>query len=419
VAAASPTVAAASPTVAAASPTVAAASPTVAAASPTVAAASPTVAAVAQAVGEQILFLRGGDLIAFTLSDGQTTTLAEQVTAFAATADGRRLAIVRGAGELWTINRDGSGSRQLTSNDRVESSLSWAPDGSALAYSAARTVQPAAPDWPSWSAWCAASEARILELDAAGAPVGGERTLGVGCEPSFGPDGRRIVYTAAPVLDTVQPGGVNNALIMVNRQGANGWRVAFAEGGEDGQLVYGAAWSPDAGQVSYQRFLGYQALVDINLTETGSSFQRNGAPVGHGAGWMLAPRYAPGGRLLAVTEHNYSDARGFSGYDIWTTRILRLGETSQVTLPSEELTLGAVEEARLPRASAAAWSPDGASLAVLLPAGWRAGADPMEALFPAATPGELWRWRPGAAPEALLATEVDYASPLLWLPALQ
>jgi hypothetical protein len=405
--AASPTVLAASPTVLAASPTVLAASPTVLAASPTVLAASPTVLASAPApvvVGEQILFLRGGDLVAFTLGDGQTNTVATQVTDFAATPDGRRLALVRGAGEIWTLRRDTGELRQLTDNERVEGSPSWAPDGSALVYSAARSVRPAAPDWPSWSSW----------LDAAGNPAGGERTLGAGCEPSFGPDGRRIVYSAAPVLEPAQPGGVANALIMVNRQGANGWRVAFADGANGGQLVYSPAWSPDAGSVSYQRFVGYQALVDINLTEAGSSYQRNGAPVG----WMLPPRFAPDGRLLAVTEHNASDARGFSGYDVWTTTVLRLGEPSQTFLPEGEIALGAVAVAQLPRAMGAAWSPDGAALVVLLPAGWQAGADPNEALFPTAGPGEIWRWRPGAEPESVGLADVDYGSPLLWLPAV-
>jgi hypothetical protein len=393
--------------------------------------AQPTVAptvtlAPAQAAPAQILFLREGDLVGLDVATGQEDLLAEGVTGFAATPDGALLALTRGegaAGEIWALRRASGELWQLTANDRAESTLSWAPDGSALAYSSAPAPHPFPPDWQSWSEWCGAAEARLIELPANEQPVaaGAERVLGAGCEPAFGPDGRRIVFATAPTGDVAELAftGANNTLRMVNRQGANGWSLAIADGSSQAQgyLVYSPAWSPDAGQVGYQRFLGYQALVDINLVEAGSSYQRNGAPIGLGAGWMLPPQYGPGGDMLAVTEHNFSDARGFSGYDIWQTIVLRLGEPSQVMLPSQELTMGAVEVERLRRATAAAWSPDGAALAVTLPAGWQPGLEPNEPLFPAMEPGELWRWRPGAEPEAKLAEGVQFGSPLLWLPA--
>jgi hypothetical protein len=353
-------------------------------------------------------------------------TLAEGVTGFAATPDGRRLALARGAGaagEIWVLERSSGELWQLTDNDLAEGTLSWAPDGLSLAYSSAPTAAPTAPDWLSWGEWCTAAEARVLDLPAApgAGPAVEERTLGAGCEPAFGPDGRRIVFTGAPArAGDVPTTRVDNTLVMVNRQGANGWNVAIADGvGPDqgGLLVYGPAWSPDAEEVGYQRFLGYQALVDINLTETSSSSERSGAPVGLGAGWMLAPRYSPDGRLLAVTEYNFSDARGFTGYDTWSTAILRLGESTQMALPSGEVTMEAVEIGGVRRASAAAWSPDGAALVLALPAGWQPEALPNEELFPGAGPAELWRWPLGEAPQAKLADGVDFGSPLLWLPA--
>jgi hypothetical protein len=389
--------------------------------------AAPTVAlAPAPAAPAQILVLREGDLVALDVATGQESTLAEGVTGFAATPDGALLALTRGdgaAGEIWALRRATGELWRLTANERAESTLSWAPDGTALVYSSAPAPQPFPPDWQSWSEWCAGAEARLIELPASREPLAqsAERVLGAGCEPAFGPDGRRIVFATAPTGDA--PGlpftGANNALRMVNRQGENGWSLAIADGSGEAQgyLVYGPAWSPDAGHVGYQRFLGYQALVDINLVEAGSSYQRNGAPIGLGAGWMLPPRYGPTGGLVAVTEHNFSDARGFSGYDIWQTVVLRLGESSQMTLPSQELTLGAVEVERLRRATAAAWSPDGAALVVTLPLGWQPGLDANAPLFPGTGPGELWRWRPGAEPEAKLAEGVEFGSPLLWLPA--
>lgn len=377
----------------------------------------------APALAEEILFLRGGDLVALAVDTGGERVLATEVRDFAATSDGRLLALVRGAdlaAELWALRRATGELWQLTSNDRVESGPSWAPDGQSLVYTAAPTVPTAPPTWESWSRWCSEAEVRILDLGPAAAPAL-ERPLGAGCDPAFGPDGRRIVFAAAPTgsPEALSFPGAQNTIRMVNRQGENGWDVAQADGStpEQGQLVYGPAWAPDGGQIAYQRFLGYQALVDINLTEVGSSFQRNGAPVGLGAGWMLPPLYAPDGRRLAVVEHNFSDARGFEGYDIWRLTVLQLGEMEEVVLPSATLQLGAVEVARLPRATTAAWAPDGAALVVLLPTGWRPGLSDQEPLFPAPGPGELWLWRPGGDPEARLAGSVDSGSPVLWLPA--
>lgn len=380
---------------------------------------APTVALPAATLGAEILFLRGGQLVALDPATGAERTLADGVGDFAATPDGRQIAMVRGEGdaaEIWLVGRDGEGLRQLTSNQLAEGALSWSPDGMSLAYTTSLTPEPRAPTWRSWSEWCAEGEARV-------APVGGagpELLLGAGCEPVFSPDGRRIAFTTPPTAQregSPVPNAVN-AVMMVNRQGQNAWNLAEAEAGgmPDGYVVHGAAWATDGGQVAYQRFIGYQALTDINLTEASSSFERAGAPIGFGAGWLLTPAYAPGGDLVAVVEHNFSDARGFSGYDIWTTNVLRLGEQERLDLPSESLTLQATEVASLPRAAAAAWAPDGAALAVLLPAGWRPGLGEHEPVFAEEEPGELWLWRPGSQPERRLAEGVDFASPLLWLP---
>jgi len=371
-------------------------------------------------VGAQILFLRGGALVALDVASGAQRPLADDVRAFAATADGRRLAVVRGAGpqaEIWLLERDGSGLRQLTTNQLVESTLSWAPDSLALAYSAAPAAPPALPEWPTWSAWCASAEVRVVDVAS-----GAEQTLAQGCEPAFAPDGRRIAFATPPgeVAEGYDFRGAGNSIRIVNRQGQNGWDVARGGGrGEtDGYVVYAPSWAPDGARVAYQRFLGYHSLVDINLTEMSSSFQRQNQPIGQGAGWMLPPQYAPDSNRLAVTEYNYSDARGFDGYDIWSTAVLRLGAAVEMDLPFARLTMAAAELDHLTRATAAAWSPDGTALAVVLPAGWTAGLSNNEPHFAANTPGELWRWRPGNAPETRLAVELDFGSPVLWLPAL-
>lgn len=384
---------------------------------PPTATSAPTVAAT---VAAEVLFLRNGNLVAHNPAAGTERILADAVGDFAATPDGRRIALVRGSGvaaELWVIERDGSDLRRLTNNTRAEAGPDWAPDGSALVYTSAADPTRSL-DWAGWSAWCAQAEVRLIELS-----TRDEQTLGSGCDPAFDPAGQRIAFATAP---TQQPPGLDflgstNAIRMVNRAGANGWN--YATGGPEttpmaSYLVYAPAWSPASAELAYQRFVGYQALVDINMTELGPTFRGPGAPIGVGAGWLLPPRFAPDGRTVAVVEHNFGDARGFSGYDIWGVTLLRLGEAETAALPAAEITLNAATTAVLPRATAAAWSPDGNTLAVILPADWQPGRSAQEPAYPTEGPGAVWQWVPGSDPTMLLAPDVDFGSPLLWLPSI-
>jgi len=379
----------------------------------------PTTIPEAGGIGAEILFLRNGALVALDSARGQERTLADAVRSFAVTPDGRLIAVTRGTGErveIWVLERDAPAPRRVTDNALAESGLSWAPDGASLVYAAAPALPPALPEWETWSVWCATAEVRRLDL-----PGGQERTLGRGCEPVFAPDGRRIAFVTpptapAPGLDV--PGAVNG-IRLVNRQGENGWDAARAggTGATDGLVVHAPNWSPNGGQVAYQRFLGYRTLVDVNLTEYTSSYQRRPRPVAPGAGWAAPPSYAPDGTRLAVTEYNYSDARGFTGYDVWSTSIVRLGGEVVMELPFATVTMFATEAGSQRWTTAAAWAPDGAALAVILPAGWAPGLSANEPQFADNRRGEIWRWRPGSEPEARLATDVDFGSPVLWLPA--
>ncbi len=91
---------------------------------------------------------------------------------------------------------------------------------------------------------------------------------------------------------------VGNSIRLINRQGQNGWDFAKAASVDApepnaGRLVYAPAFSPDGAQVVYQRFLGYQVLVDINLSQIAGSFDGGGQVLADGAGWLLPARFAP------------------------------------------------------------------------------------------------------------------------------
>src|SRR6185436_1385070 len=349
--------------------------------------------------------------------------LAEGVRDFAVSPDGSTIALVRGEGarsELWSVGRDGSGLARLTHNDRAEATPAWAPDGAALVFASADSDEPYVPEWQGWSRWCAASEIHLRDLADAT-----ETSLAAGCDPAVSPDGKRIGYAAPPAKPEPgipEPAPLTaNSIRLINRQGQNGWDFAKATGAvlpapNSGRVVYAPAWSPDGKQVVYQRFLGYQALVDLDLSEIGGSFEGKGVPLADGAGWLLPARFAPDGRSLAMTENNAGDARGFGGYDNWSVMVIRLEGAREIALPTGTISAVGQRVDLLPRGQSAVWSPDGAAMAVELPPGWRPGLPDDQPFGADERPGEIWLWTPGDQPAQRLVDEVDFASPLAWLP---
>jgi len=368
----------------------------------------------------EILFLRAGNLQAYGLETATERQIASAVHEFAPSPAGRQLALIRGkegSREVWLIDRDGQNLRLLTSNSRAESNLTWAADGLRLAYTSAQVDPPKLPTWESWSRWCGPSEIYLLNL-----PLHEEKPLGAGCMPAFSPDGKRLAFTTPPET-TDEPGNQTkkktNALRLVNSKGQNGWNLATAgqTEGEDGRLVYAPVWSPDGLQIVYQRFRGYQVLVDLNLTERRDSVGKTPAKLlGTGLGWMLPPVFAPDGERLGLVAYNDGNARGVKGYEMWAAEVLKLGEQGSVSLPEGSLEADAVLQQHLNRVTALAWSPDSKALVVALPKGWQPGIPPAATPYEAVTPGELWLWQPAKMPTKRLVEGVDYASPLVWLP---
>jgi dipeptidyl aminopeptidase/acylaminoacyl peptidase len=378
--------------------------------------AAPTTAPSAgAAIGSEILFLRGGMLMAYDIDGGQERPIAADVHEFAATPDGRTLALVRGAEtqprNIWLIERDGTNLRQITNDDRSEGSLAWAPDGQTLAYASATTSLPPQVEQNDWMQWCASSDVRLMDTTSQNVT-----SLGSGCSPAISHDGRRVAFATPP--QNMEQG--TNTIRLVNRQGENGWSFASADATEEGEglLVYGPAWTPDDAEIAYHRFIGYRALTDLNYIEMGGSFQGDGDLMHVGMGWLLPPRFAPNNQRMAFVEFNFSDARGWGGYERWAVKVLQPGQQSEIPLPSGMQQVGATMIGQLSRATAAAWAPDGQALVVALPPDWSSDAPTTEPQFPNAEPGELWRWVPGNAPAERLVENVDFASPVLWLPAL-
>lgn len=398
-------------------------SPSVPTQSPPTAVPASPIPAPPAAFDGTLLFLRDGALWSFDARGERL--IVDRVQEFAPFANGDVIAVVREVErqfDIWTVRRDGSDLQRITNDRIIEASLSWSPDGAALIFAAADASDPLPQTWPEWALWCGASQ--IIVLDVAS---GQRQALANGCDPALSPDGRRIAYSAPPTLrDLSLAGGApvaGNAIRLINRRGENAWNFARADGADapaphTGMLVYAPAWSPDGASIAYHRYIGMQVEVDINLSEIGGSFEGRGRPFAEGAGWLLPSRFAPDGARVALIEHNYSDARGFGGYDSWSVQVVTLDGSRSVDLPQGPVTMLGGSATRLPRAAGAAWSPDGTRLAVLLPSGWRPDVSQNEPFDPtgAESPGEIWVWQPGATPALRLVSNVDFASPLAWLP---
>jgi hypothetical protein len=118
----------------------------------------------------------------------------------------------------------------------------------------------------------------------------------------------------------------------------------------------------------------------------------------------------------------------------WSVQVLEPGVSGEVILPTGTRPTNARLHDQITRATAAAWAPDSSELVVALPPDWTATAPTAQPPQPGSAsgtqePGDLWLWEPantpgenvnvpGNAPGTLLVQDVDFASPLLWLPAL-
>lgn len=128
--------------------------------------------------------------------------------------DGRRLAYVRGAlvanrSSVWIVNADGSGARRLTTG-RLDLQPAWSPDGKHIAFVRIS----------------ATNESQIWEVRPDG--TGLRRILKglVGAtQPTWSPDGSRLLLTDGQALFTIEPNGSDKRRVARLTRDARGARV--------------------------------------------------------------------------------------------------------------------------------------------------------------------------------------------------
>ncbi len=158
-------------------------------------------------------------------------------------------------GEIWTMQADGGGLRNVTRSAEVESDPSWSPDGRIAFVRGYGSVHVMDADGSGQRflasgrtpAWSPDGRSIVLTEDAdqlvVRSPEGlVQRRLGQGWSPAWSPDGRRLAY--------VRP----------ESYGLSSWeiRTMDADGSDDRPLVaprfpgYGSlSWSPDGGRLAF------------------------------------------------------------------------------------------------------------------------------------------------------------------------
>ncbi|MBI3609358.1 MAG: PD40 domain-containing protein [Nitrospirae bacterium] len=138
--------------------------------------------------------------------------------------DGKALAFesdLAGNWDIWTINRDGTGLKQITNNPSNERFASWSPDGARLAYASDRSG-----NWDIWSMKLDGTDNRQLT-----------QFNGLDIAPVWSPDGKRIAFVSSRSMD-----------VLVWVMDADGGNVQGMPNIRCGDWV--SAWSPDGKSVA-------------------------------------------------------------------------------------------------------------------------------------------------------------------------
>jgi TolB protein len=196
--------------------------------------------------------------------------------------DGSEVAFVRAASglsdskDIFSINADGSGLRQLTF-DGTSDRPAWSPDGSRIAF--ARGVP---------------GDIDIFTMAANGSDVMRVTHTDneVEIDPDWSPDGLRIVYAkSTPSFDDVD-------IYVINADGTNPRRLVWEQGVPN--LL--PKWSPDGTLIMYQAYLvgtpGGPEVMLINSDGTGKRFLTTGLP----GDW------SPDGQHVLVFDFGVGDA---------------------------------------------------------------------------------------------------------------
>jgi Tol biopolymer transport system component len=227
------------------------------------------------------------------------------------TTGGMRVAYQH-AGDIWSMNPDGSGSKKLTTSGEPTNAPSWKPDGTALAFTettgGVSQLAAISPD---------GSDLRLLKDGQAAA------------DPAWSPDGTKVAFDSFTL-----PGDTTTHSQIAVLDLASGTVTQLTS--DPARDLYFPSWAPDGATIAFEAYdTGTQDATIQKVAATG------GTPVTVTSGHH--PAFSPSGTTLA-----FNKTSGNGGFDVFTIPVAG-GATVQVTnSPNDEW--------------APSWSRDGSTL---------------------------------------------------------
>ena len=277
-------------------------------------------------------------------SSDQETSPSQQRELAPATGLTGRIVYSSVQGDLWIVEADGSNRRRLTdSGAGIDYSPTWSPDGKRVAFRTTRG-SPSGPD---------PSNIFVINADGSGerqlTPARGQAAGGL--FPAWSPDGRSIAYSNGAGINLVRPNGSGRRPLGVpgecsvwspdssklmfcsnglNRgEGVDNWDVFVmdADGSHVRRLTsdvaqdYPGAWSPDGTQIAF--FSRRDEDGDVYVMDAdGSNLRR----VTNQPGAQAADAWLPDGRLVIGSAQE-----GVEGPPDWF--VLRPDGSGRASLP--------------------------------------------------------------------------------------
>ena len=237
-------------------------------------------------------------------------------------------------GDIWVMNPDGSGRKQLTAGPQIDTTPSWSPDGTRLAF---------------WS-WPAPADASGLTIGAQSAKVSTTPTASLVVTDA---DGHGLVTLAKDLnIDNASasegaawsPDSRTVAYAVGSSSGATEIDVASLDTPEPNRLVATGdlpVWSPDGATIAYR-------IDGIGVRRVASDGTQT-RTISHGSGSgvsFLQPQWSPDGKKVAFAQASASRP---DIDDIWVVNADGTGEIDISSSTTEKF---------MP-----AWSPDGMHIA--------------------------------------------------------
>ncbi len=226
-----------------------------------------------------------------------------------------KIAFVR-AGDIWTMNPDGTAQVNLTSSAAEESNPAWSPDGNRIAFD--RIVD-------------TNSNRQLFVMFADGTGVTQITSNAFGYsrdDPAWSPDGTQLAYSA----------GTAGAIAKVDADGSNDTVLLY------GDAPFAAAWSPAGSRIAFtdETFHTGNCVADVLTVDTDGSDLFNVTCANDYADFSIGPSWSPDATRIAYSRDDLSTQPLVTTIDP--------DGTDRATFPGVD-------------GYAPAWSPDGSKIA--------------------------------------------------------